>query len=192
MNPIAWARSEVLHFAWQRGWYQPPDRRVLEDDILPELARDPEVQRVLFVGVKWYNAHHRELFAGKTFATIDPDPAQAPFGGSPHAVDFCQNLEKHFEGITFDAIIISGVIGWGINDVAELDRTLAAFSRSMRPGGWLVFGLNPLTNNHVEPAAAPTAKDFEPAAFGRLGTSRLDISLPFKQKLHTFLFWKKR
>lgn len=192
MNPIRWARSEILHFAWQRGLYQPPDRRMLEEDILPSLARSPDVSRVLFVGVKWYNAHHKGLFDGKTFATIDPDPEQARYGGAPHAVDFVQNLEKHFDGLVFDAIIMSGVVGWGINDVEELDRTLQAFSRVMRPGAWLIFGLNPLTKNHVEPSDAPTSGDFEPAAFGRFAKARVDVPLPFKQRLHTFLFWKKR
>lgn len=194
MNPIRWAQSEVLHFAWQRGWYHPPDRKLMEDEILPALARDPAVKTVLFVGVKWYNAHHPGLFekAGKTFATIDPDPAQSEHGGRPHAVAFVQDLEKHFEGMTFDAIIISGVIGWGIDDVPELDRTLKVFSRVMNPGGWLVFGLNPLTKNHVEPGDAPTHVDFEPAVLGNLGKSRVDVALPFKQKLHTYLVWRKK
>ena len=40
MNPLAWARAEILHTAWKRGLYVPPDRRVLEDDILRELACD--------------------------------------------------------------------------------------------------------------------------------------------------------
>src|SRR5690348_16867009 len=40
VNPFAWARAEILHTAWKRGLYQPPDRRVLEHDILQELARD--------------------------------------------------------------------------------------------------------------------------------------------------------
>lgn len=192
MNPLRWVQSEVLHFAWQRGWYQPPDRRLMEGEILPALARDPDVRTVLFVGVKWYNAHHKDLFVGKTFATIDPDPEQAVHGGKPHAVAFVQDLEKHFEGMTFDAILISGVIGWGINDVPELDRTLRVFSRVMRPGAWVVFGLNPLTKNHVEPGDAEAAKDFEPAVLGSLGKSRVDVPLPFKQKLHTYLVWKKR
>lgn len=194
MNPIRWAQSEVLHFAWQRGWYQPPDRKLMEDEILPALASHPDVKTVLFVGVKWYNAHHPALFTkvGKTFATIDPDPEQTPHGGKPHAVAFVQDLEKHFEGLTFDAIVISGVIGWGINDIPELDRTLQVFSRVMSKGGWLVFGLNPLTKNHVEPGDAATSKDFEPAILGNLGKSRVDVPLPFKQKLHTYLVWRKK
>lgn len=194
MNPIRWAQSEVLHFAWQRGWYQPPDRKMMEDEILPALAADANVKTVLFVGVKWYNAHHPAMFTkvGKTFATIDPDPEQSVHGGKPHAVAFVQDLEKHFEGMTFDAIVISGVIGWGINDIPELDRTLKVFSRVMSKGGWLVFGLNPLTKNHVEPGDAPASADFEPAVLGALGKSRVDVPLPFKQKLHTYLVWKKK
>ncbi|MBX3186974.1 MAG: hypothetical protein KF819_08165 [Labilithrix sp.] len=192
MNPFAWARSEVLHFAWERGWYQPPDRRVLEEEILASLAADPACRKILFVGVKWYTAPYAKAFAGKTFATIDPEPEVARFGGDPHAVDVVQNLEKHFAGTIFDAVVMSGVIGWGINDVPELDKTLTVCADAMRPGAWLILGVNELTPNHVDANATKTIERFEPKAFGKRTSPRIDIPLPFKQKLHTFLFWQKK
>ncbi len=191
MNLLAWARAEVLHFAWQRGVYAPPDRRVLEHDILGELARDPQVERVLFVGVQWYTARYPRHFTGKTFATIDPEPQVAKFGGAPHVVGQVQDLAEHFPGLVFDAIVMSGVIGFGLNDPREVDRALAACERALRPGGWLVLGINELKPTHVDPQQSPAAKCFEQRPFGKLDKSRLDVKLPFRERRHTFLFWQK-
>jgi len=191
LNPLSWARAEVLHFAWQRGFYAPPDRRVLEHDILGELARDPKVRRVLFVGVQWYTARYPTHFAGKTFATIDPEPAVAKFGGSPHVVGQVQDLAEHFPDLVFDAIVMSGVIGFGLNDPKEVDRALEACEKALRPGGWLVLGINELKPTHVDPNQSPAAKHFEPRPFGRLGQSRVDVKLPFRERRHTFVFWQK-
>lgn len=192
MNPFSWARAEVLHFAWQRGLYAPPDRRVLERDILGELARDPEVERVLFVGVQWYTKHYPAHFDGKTFATLDPAPGVAQFGGNPHAVGQIQDLAEHFPGEVFDAIVMSGVIGFGLNEPSEVDRALDACEKALRPGGWLVLGINELKPTHVDPSKSPAAKRFEPRPFGALGRARVDVALPFRERRHTFVFWQKK
>ena len=196
MNPFAWARAEILHTAWKRGLYQPPDRRVLEHDILGELARDPAVERVLFVGVQWYTTRYPALFEAstprKTFATIDPEPKVAPFGGKPHVVGSIQDLATHFPGMVFDAIVMSGVIGFGLNDPAEVDKALAACEQALRPGGWLVLGVNELKPTHVDPKKSPASASFEPRGFGKRGQDRIDVALPFRERRHTFLFWQKK
>lgn len=192
MNPLQWARAEVLHFAWQRGLYLPPDRRVLEREILAGLAADPEVERVLFVGVQWYTASYAAPFAHKTFATIDPNPKVASFGGTPHAVDGIQNLPTHFPGVVFDAIVMSGVVGFGLNEPAEVDRALAVCAAALRPGGLLVLGVNEEKPTHVDPSACAAAAAFEPHAFGRRGQTRIDVRLPFRERRHTFLFWRRK
>jgi SAM-dependent methyltransferase len=192
LNPFAWARAEVLHYAWKRGYYQPPDRRVLEHEILGELARDPGVARVLFVGVQWYTVRYPTHFVGKTFATIDPVPGVARFGGSPHVVGQIQDLAAHFPGMVFDAIVMSGVIGFGLDDPEEVDRALAACAEALRPGGWLVLGVNELKPTHVDPSKRPAAQDFEPRGFGKRGKERIDVALPFRERRHTFLFWQRR
>jgi SAM-dependent methyltransferase len=196
VNPFAWARAEILHTAWKRGLYQPPDRRVLEHEILGELARDPAVQRVLFVGVQWYTTRYPSHFTGatppKTFATIDPEPKVAAFGGSPHVVGQIQDLAQHFPDTVFDAIVMSGVIGFGLNDPAEVDRALDACAKALRPGGWLVLGINELKPTHVDPKKSPASSQFEPRAFGKRGQDRIDVALPFRERRHTFVFWQKR
>src|SRR4051812_42922498 len=189
VNPFAWARAEILHSAWKRGLYQPPDRRVLEHEILGTLARDPKVERVLFVGVQWYTTRYPTHFEGKTFATIDPEPKVEQFGGNPHVIGQVQDLAEHFPGIVFDAIVMSGVIGFGLNDPKEVDRALDACNAALRPGGWLVLGINELKPTHVDPSQSPAAKHFEPRPFGKLGKSRVDVKLPFRERRHTFVFW---
>ncbi len=191
MNPLAWARAEVLHTAWKRGWYQPPDRRVLVRDILGALARDPDVKRVLFVGVQWYTKDYAAALGGKVFATIDPEAKLARFGGEPHVVGFVQDLEEHFKGEPFDAIVMSGVIGFGLNERDGVERALQACAAKLRPGGWLVLGVNELKPTHVDPSTTKASEAFEPASFGTLGT-RVDVALPFREKRHTFLFWRKK
>ncbi len=191
MNPLAWARAEILHFAWQRNLYAPPDRRVLERDILGTLGADPSVAKVLFVGVQWYTVRYSTHFAGKMFATIDPEPNVARFGGHPHVVGQVQDLATHFPGVIFDAIVMSGVIGFGLNDPREVDRALEACAAALRPGGWLVLGINEQKPTHVDPSRSSAARHFQPRAFGSVGTSRIDVALPFRERLHTFLFWQK-
>jgi SAM-dependent methyltransferase len=192
LNPFAWARAEILHTAWKRGWYQPPDRRVLVDDVLKELAADPAVERVLFVGVQWYTASYAGHLGKKTFATIDPEATLARFGGAPHAVGQVQDLAVHFPAMVFDAIVMSGVIGFGLNDPASVDRALDACAAALRPEGWLVLGVNELKPTHVDPSKSPAAGAFSPRAFGKVGRARVDVALPFRERRHTFLFWQKR
>jgi SAM-dependent methyltransferase len=150
------------------------------------------VERVLFVGVQWYTTRYPTHFTGKTFATIDPEPKVAEFGGKPHAIGQVQDLAEHFPGMVFDAIVMSGVIGFGLNDPAEVDRALAACERALRPGGWLVLGVNELKPTHVDPGKSPASAAFEPQPFGERKNDRIDVALPFRERRHTFLFWKKK
>lgn len=191
MNPFRWARAEILRSAWRRGLYTPPDRRVLEDEILVELVRDPTVTRLLFVGVQWYTRRYPAAFTAKTFATIDPDPKAARFGGEPHVIGQVQDIGEHFPGLVFDAIIMTGVIGYGLNDLKEVDRALAACARAIRPGGWLILGVNEPLPTHVDPHASPASRAFTPRPFGPRAAARIDLALPFKERRHTFLFWQK-
>lgn len=192
MNPLAWARAEVLHFAWQRGLYSPPDRRVLEHDILGAFASTGGVSKLLFVGVQWYTVGYPKRWTGELFATIDPEPKVAAFGGKPHAIGQVQDLAKHFPGVLFDAIVMSGVIGFGLNDPAEVDRALEACAKALRPDGRLVLGINELKPTHVDPNSCDAAKHFVPDVFGPSARSRIDVTLPFRERRHTFLFWKRK
>jgi SAM-dependent methyltransferase len=164
---------------------------VLENDILGSLAQDAAIANVLFVGVQWYTERYPHAFTSKFFATLDPDPLVAKFGGSAHAIGQVQDLAQHFPGVVFDAIVMSGVIGFGLNAPAEVDRALQACHTALRPGGWLVLGINEQKPTHVDPSESPHAKGFEATSFGSLKASRVDVSLPFRERRHTYLFWRK-
>ena len=192
MNPFVWARAEILRAAWRRGLYKPADRRVLEQDILVPLARDPAIRRVLFVGVQWYTVHYPAFFAGKTFATIDPDPTVARCGGTPHVVGRIQELEEHYPGLVFDAIVMTGVIAYGLNTLQDVDGALRACAQALRPGGWLVLGVDELRPTHVDPAKSEISRQFETLPFGGYSSARVDVAIPFKERRHTFFFWRKK
>ncbi len=192
MNPFVWVRAEILRAAWRRGLYKPPDRRILEQDILLALARDPDTRHLLFVGVQWYTAHYPGFFAGKTFATVDPDPDVAQWGGKPHIVGRIQELEQHLPGLTFDAIVMTGVIGYGLNDLQEVTPALHACAKALRPGGWLVLGVDELRPTHVDPSKSEVSQQFETMAFGGCSSGRIDVPIPFKERRHTFLFWRRK
>lgn len=184
-----WARAEVLHVAWKHGKYTPPDRKLLEQEILPALAAASE--RVLFVGVQWYTARYRAIFEGKTFATIDPKAELAEFGSEMHAVDFVENVNAHFAETTFDAVVMNGVIGYGLNDAQKIDAALAALAHKMTKGGVLVLGVNEEKPSHVDPSKVPAASLFEPSGFATF-EPKVVVEVPFRERTHTFLFWKKR
>lgn len=189
MGLLRWARAEVLHFRWKRGTYQPPDRALLEERILPEVAR--EAESVLFVGVQWYTARYRAIFAGRTFATIDPKEELAKFGSEMHAVDVVQNVGRHFPDLSFDAIVMNGVLGFGLDEPADIRAALAACGAKMRPSGLLVLGVNEEKPGYVDPSKLPEAAAFEPTKLGTLDP-RVVVEVPFRERTHTFLFWKKR
>lgn len=165
---------------------------MLEREILATFAADVAVQRALFVGVQWYTKHYAALFTGKVFASIDPEARLTPFGGEPHAVGSVQDLATHFPGFIFDAIVMSGVIGFGLNDPSEVDKALAACASALRPGGWLVLGVNPLKPTHVDPSKSPASCAFAPCRFGARNLERIDVTLPFRERQHTFLFWQRK
>ncbi len=185
-------RGEVLHLAWRCGLYHPPDRRVLEHYILGSLASDPAIERVLFVGVQWYTKNYSARLEGKIFATIDSRPSVARFGGSPHQIGRIQDLSEHFPGVAFDAIIINGVIGFGLDNVADINSALDACRNALRHGGWLILGINEFAMHYNDPAKCAASTFFESCEFGAKARERIDIAIPFREQRHTYLFWRKK
>lgn len=48
------------------------DRRVLEQRVIPFIASQDGLRRVLFVGTAWYTAHYSKLLPTKEYWTMDP------------------------------------------------------------------------------------------------------------------------
>lgn len=119
-----------------------PDRLVLDGVILPPLAANPKFRRVIFVGCDWYTQHYEKVFARRDYWTIEVNPARAGFGAAQHLIAPLAEIDQRFPPASVDLIICNGVLGWGLNDPADIDASLSACARALRPGGILVLGWN--------------------------------------------------
>lgn len=183
-------RASMLRCAWAAGLYEPPDRRLL-DRILEHYAGTHGFERILFVGCKKYNAKHRALFADRAYTTIDPNPEVARFGGSRHIVGRIEDAETHLGHGSVDLVVINGVIGFGLDDPAAMERAFAACHAILRPGGQLVLGINELLGV-VDLATVKELARFAPFAFAALGADRVTVTTPFRERTHTFAFYQRR
>jgi SAM-dependent methyltransferase len=185
-------RTEVLLTAWQIGVYVPPDRHVLDEIILPYYARRDGFERVLFVGIKSYNAKNRELFRGRDYATIDPNSEFARHGGSPHVIDGLENVSRHFPHASRDVVIVNGVIGHGLNERELVERAIEGCRATLRPGGELVLGVNEETASSVDLRTIEALRRFDPLHFEPLGGTTHVVKTPLREKTHTFRFFRRR
>ena len=184
------ARTEILVFGWRLGLWTPPDRRMLDEVILPHYAGRAGFERLLFVGVRKYNTGNRALFRDRAYATIDSNPASAVHGGSPHVVDGIENVAAHFEPASLDAVIFNGVIGHGLADRDRIDRAFAGCFEVLRPGGELVVGVNEDAPGYPG-IDVPARTAFEPVIFELLGTNRHVVTTPLRERTHTFHFLRR-
>lgn len=167
------------------------DRRLLDEHILPALARVASLRRVLFVGCDWYTEHVEGLFvrSGREYWTIEIDPARARHGAKRHIVGPLVQIDAHFAGGSLDLIVCNGVIGWGLNDPVEIEKSMAACARALAPGGILLLGWDDIPEKLPVPiekiealrSLRPTVPPGFEAAVIRTGT----------YTNHTFGFWEK-
>jgi SAM-dependent methyltransferase len=142
-----------------------PDRLLLDQRIIPTLI-DSGAENVLSIGVAYYNAHHPVLFSarGVELWTIDIDQQKAIWG-SPgrHITCDALDLARYLAAETFDAVILNGVLGYGIDDARSTDHVLRSVAAVLKPGGRLVIGWN--HDKTRDPMALPATKDlFRPYA----------------------------
>lgn len=121
-----------------------PDRALLKHIVFPAVLADPARRRVLFVGVEFYTVPYLWQFRDRDFWTIDPVAWKRKFG-SPrhHIVDGVENLGHHVGPEHFDAIIVNGVVNYGVDTPEQAEAMFRACATAMRPGGLLVVGWNP-------------------------------------------------
>jgi len=128
------------------------DRRYMTQHILPALA-SAKVQRVLFVGCKAYTARYgkRLTRAGVDYWTTDINPAAAIWGEKDHHI-VCDiaKIADVCPAESFDAVLLNGVIGDGVDDEREMNRTVTAIARILRPNGILLIGWDSL-KKHPDP-----------------------------------------
>ncbi len=120
-----------------------PDRAVLREGIFPEVAR--RGGNILFVGVRAYTADYYAMLesGGGTCWTLDIDPAAASFGApGRHATGCIGAVGDLIPGVTFDSIVMTGVLGFGVNRFSHQRAVLAACADTLVEGGILVLGWN--------------------------------------------------
>ena len=167
------------------------DRRLLDERILPRLAQNPRFTRILFVGCDWYTEHVEDLFAGpgREYSTIEIDPRRAGHGARRHIVGALKDLGDHFAPGSLDLIVCNGVIGWGLNDPAEIERSMLACATALSAGGALLLGWDdvpeklPLPIERID--ALRALRPFTPDGFEH------PVIETGTYARHTFGFWQK-
>jgi hypothetical protein len=171
------------------------DRRIFEEAILPHISRDPQYQRILFVGVQLYTRHYeRDYFSEKDLWTIDLDPRAARYGARRHIVDSIASIGAHFAPGTLDAIICNGVLGRSLNEGGELEQaTFRGCHACLRTAGIFVLGWDESPARPFSAEAHRPLDGFETWAVPPLSTARTviepDEAYPLR---HVFDVYRKR
>ena len=168
-----------------------PDRILLEDAIFPKIANNAEYRRVLFVGCDWYTRSYPRLFRKKEFWTMEIDPSKAKYGSKLHIVDGVETIMRYFEENYFDAIIHTGVFGWGLNERRDVEVWFVGCFRCLRPGGMLVLGWDDVPEHRPFPITKEcvTLQQFLPMENSPLGKAEHLVADDHLR--HTFNFYTK-
>lgn len=167
------------------------DRVFLEDRVFPWMLEQRDLQRVLFIGCDWYTRAYPSIFKTREFWTVDADPLKARHGGEHHVVDRLENLSRRFTPGYFDAIVHTGVFGWGVNSREAAEDTFEQCRNCLRPGGLLVFGWDDVPEHCSFPVIeeCEALRRFQPVEFPPLGVHQ---HLTADDQLrHTFNFFRR-
>lgn len=173
----------------QRASLATEDRRLLEQVILPSFAAREDVRRVLFVGCDWYTQPYAAIFPRQEYWTIDREPARARFGSAKHITDSLARVDAHFPPGHLDLVVCNGVLGWGLDDLAEAERSFAATVACLAPGGFLLLGWNDIPRKRpFTPEDCRSLMALERWSFPPLGASRFLVA---GRGRHTYDFFRK-
>ena len=120
-----------------------PSREFLRTTITSALAA-ARVERLLFVGTGAFNRQFYEQCRRKGIdvTTIDMDPRASKWGvPGRHIVGDVMELRRIDGELAFDAAILNGVFGFGI-DRDDASRALRVVAAALNPNGILVVGWN--------------------------------------------------
>jgi SAM-dependent methyltransferase len=165
------------------------DRQYLEQVVLPALAGQADVRRVLFVGCASFTRHYEAIFEHAEYWTIDPVPRRRRWGAGRHIVDRLERLGRHLPDEYFDLIVCNGVLGWGLDRRDDAEAAFAACHAALRPGGTLVVGWNDIRpHNAVRPDSLASLRRFARAAAGHGSSPQVRIGVPHR---HVFDFYRR-
>lgn len=173
---------------WKNGRWRlaTPDRVFLEDVIVPGFLAMADIQHVLDIGVAWYTRSYPKLFKGVDYWTVDFDPDKQRIAGANHHTLSATQLADAFAPGTFDLIVCNGVIGWGLNTPADVERGLDACADVMRPGGWIVVGWNDMEGRRVPGLDDLLAKRFRRQVFPPIGADHFITQTPYAHRFDFF------
>jgi hypothetical protein len=118
------------------------DRLILEKIILPYLATIGSYRKILFVGCSAYTQWYQEFFNNKEYWTIDPIRAKKKYAADRHVIDSITNVQRYIDRDYFDVILMNGVIGFGLNQLSEIERAVEACYEVLVRQGVLLIGWN--------------------------------------------------
>jgi SAM-dependent methyltransferase len=145
------------------------DRCLLERRILPALDADAAVSRLLFVGCDRATRDVPRLLTRTELWTLEPRARRARYGAPRHIVATLQRLGRHAPAATFDAAVVNGVLGWGLNRLDAAEAAFAAVHRALVPNGLLVLGWNDVApRNRVRPSDIAALRRFGAARYAGL------------------------
>ena len=165
------------------------DRRVLESIIFPWITNEANCRKMLFVGCDWYTAYYHKLFPDGEFWTMDYDPAKARYGSARHKIGAVQDVAELYPAGAFDVIVCNGVLGWGLNEIDEIEKAFAAMYSILTPTGLLILGWNDIPRcKPVELDRITSLQLFDKFVFPPLDT---DCFLTATPNRHTYSFFRK-
>ena len=171
------------------------DRRVLECIILPFFADQPDFRCIVFVGCAHYTRSYERLFRkSQKFITIDHSPETKSFGARHHFVAPMGDLDQLLEPASVDLVVCNGVVGWGLNERGDVERSFEAAFTILRPGGVLLVGWNDEPpHNLLPPGECTVLGRFERYDFEPLQTCEYRVnSLPAgEDNTHVYNFYRK-
>lgn len=158
------------------------DRRYFDAHILPAIiARAPD--DILYVGCRAYTADViRDLTAtGARVWTSDIDADAAAYGNAGYHVtlDITQIRPDSFPVARFDALILNGIIGHGVNSAEAIGKLAEALHTVAAPRALVVLGWNagrnpdPLTIDEMAARFEPETIDGLPMRVHVPGTSHI-------------------
>jgi hypothetical protein len=136
-------RRAIEAIAYREMRNRPP-RAYTERKLLPAVVGAVPV-RVLYVGcasytlryLRYLTAHHVDCW------TIDLDPMKAKWGvKGRHIIGDITQADTLFAPAHFDWVIMTGILGWGVDSVPAVELSISSVANIIRPGGTLLLGWN--------------------------------------------------
>jgi len=132
-------------------------RYVLERKIFPKLKG----KKVLLVGCAHYTKDYPKKLAYNDLWTIDIDPKMAEFGAKRHIIGNVVEINKYFSKNFFDVIFLTGVLGYGLNEVKDAEESMKNLYMVLKAKGRLVIQWSDIPGkNQINPQKLKNFKLF--------------------------------